>query len=46
MGLRLCYNGNAPQLVAEWPSENTINDPGALFNKHKTPTSHQESLTG
>ncbi|HSL85412.1 MAG TPA: hypothetical protein VK861_00595 [Bacteroidales bacterium] len=39
MELRLYYNGNAPQLVAEWSSENTINDPRALFNKLNTPQS-------
>jgi hypothetical protein len=39
MELRLYYNGNSPELVTEWSSENTINDPRALFNKMKTPKS-------
>jgi hypothetical protein len=39
MELRLYYNGNSPELVMEWSSENTINDPRALFNKLKTPES-------
>lgn len=37
MSIRLYYNGDAPELVAEWSSENTINDPRALFNKLKMP---------
>lgn len=39
MELRLYYNGNSPELVQEWSSENTIPDPWALFNKLKTPKS-------
>lgn len=39
MELRLYYNGNTPELVQEWSSENTINEPRALFNKLKTPKS-------
>ncbi|MBE0678790.1 MAG: hypothetical protein IH592_08495, partial [Bacteroidales bacterium] len=39
MELRLYYNGNTPELVTQWSSENTINDPRALFNKLKTPKS-------
>ncbi|MCU0460010.1 MAG: hypothetical protein MUE37_13080 [Bacteroidales bacterium] len=41
MDLKLYYNGNTPELVQEWSSENTINDPEALFNKLKTPKSLQ-----
>jgi len=39
MELRLYYNGNTPELIQEWSSENTINYPRALFNKLKTPKS-------
>lgn len=39
MELRLYYNGNTPELIQEWSSENTINDPRPLFNKLKTPKS-------
>ncbi len=39
MKLGLYYNGNSPELVTEWSSENTINEPRALFNKLKTPKS-------
>jgi hypothetical protein len=39
MELGLYYNGNSPELVQEWSSENTIPDPWALFNKLKTPKS-------
>jgi len=39
MELRLYYNGNTPELIQEWSSENTINDPRSLFNKLKTPKS-------
>ena len=39
MELRLYYNGNTPELVTQWSSENTINEPRALFNKLKTPKS-------
>jgi len=37
MKCELYYNGNTPILVQEWFSENTINDPKALFNKLKMP---------
>lgn len=39
MDLKLYYNSNTPELVQEWSSENTINEPRALFNKLKTPKS-------
>lgn len=39
MELRLYYNGNTPEMIQEWSSENTINEPRALFNKLKTPKS-------
>lgn len=39
MELRLYYNGNTPELIQEWSSENTINDPRPLFSKLKTPKS-------
>ena len=39
MELRLYYNGNTPELIQEWSSENTINYPRSLFNKLKTPKS-------
>ena len=37
MKCELYYNGSTPILVQEWFSENTINDPKALFNKLKMP---------
>ncbi len=37
MSIQLYYNGTAPELVAEWASENTINEPHALFNKLNMP---------
>jgi len=39
MELRLYYNGNSPELIQEWSSENSNNYPRALFNKLKTPKS-------
>jgi len=39
MELRLYYNGNSPELIREWSSENSNNYPHALFNKLKTPKS-------
>lgn len=39
MELRLYYNGNSPELIQEWSSENSNNYPRPLFNKLKTPKS-------